>query len=490
MRYALVSDIHGNRQALNAVLTDVQCRDVDEIICLGDIVGYGPAPAEVLTTIYSCASHIVLGNHDAVLAGKLDGSYFNDSARLMLDWTQGELDDRAREFLGNVPYVLEGDNFRCVHSQPAFPKEFAYIYDREEAATAWNSCEEQLIFVGHTHFPALFVVGSSGNVHNLPIQDFTLEEGKRYIVNVGSVGQPRDGDPRASYCIFDTESDNIYHHRVGFDIEAYKEEVEKRQVPCPQTYFLEVARESSLPPVRDMVDFKPTGKEENDDDVTVKKLQQVNRRFKFWRTVGIAAFLASLFLLVGGAHMVMQENNNALHTIEPLQPQTPKTAPDVDTELLPEPIKLDKVSRKTPFKNWKTALEKPSQQQVSSAPGKDGSNDINVLRLKNDGMHRFRLVPSPVKAKHGTRYTAKAQFKNISVEKGFVEVQVFQRTDNGERLLMKNASDNLLERPDHWLPTSETLEKPLSRDTMLQYVISGECSGTLAIRKCSFFRRE
>ncbi len=127
MRYAIISDVHANLQAWDAVFTDIRSNDIDQIICLGDIVGYGPSPAQVLEQAYAHVHHFVLGNHDAVLAERLGADCFNERARALIEWTRRRLDARASRFLGQLPYVLEGKSFRCAHASPAAPAQFGYV---------------------------------------------------------------------------------------------------------------------------------------------------------------------------------------------------------------------------------------------------------------------------------------------------------------------------------------------------------------------------
>ena len=225
MRTAILSDVHANLQALNVVLTDIFSVGVDRIISLGDLVGYGPQPAEVLEVAYARLGHFVLGNHDAVIAGRMDPGVFNPAARAMIDWTASRVAGKARAFLATQPYILTGTAFRCSHGNPASPATFAYLLEAADASAAWSAAPEPCLFVGHSHVPGLYVLGPSGTPHWLAPQDFAFEEQKRYIVNVGAVGEPRDGDVRASYCIFDEERREVFFRRVAFDLEAYRRAV-------------------------------------------------------------------------------------------------------------------------------------------------------------------------------------------------------------------------------------------------------------------------
>ena len=225
MRYAFVSDIHGNLPAWNTVLQDMAAHRIDRIVCLGDVVGYGPQPAECLSSVYSRVHAMVLGNHDAVVGGRMSASHFNDRAQRMIEWTGTRLGENARALFARLPLVLKGPGFRCVHGDFTDPAVFNYVRTADDARANFAAVPEQLLFCGHTHEAAVVLVGGSGNVYKIEPQDFELEEGKRYLVNVGSVGSARDGDPRASYVIYDEERRGVYFHRVPFDFAAFRSAV-------------------------------------------------------------------------------------------------------------------------------------------------------------------------------------------------------------------------------------------------------------------------
>jgi predicted phosphodiesterase len=239
MRYAIVSDIHGNQQAWKSVLEDIASVGVDEIICLGDIVGYGPCPTEVLESVWEQAADIVLGNHDAVVGGQLDPEIFTENAKRMINWTMETLDPALHHLLADVPYVLEGDGFAMAHAELAFPDRFAYIDNEQDAAENFSAGDQRILFVGHSHVPKIFVLHEdSGDVGQLPVHDLVTGEGQRYIVNVGSVGDPRDGRTLASYCLFDSDKQLISHRSVTFDIEEFRADLESRRVPVKPWFLM------------------------------------------------------------------------------------------------------------------------------------------------------------------------------------------------------------------------------------------------------------
>jgi len=259
MRYAFVSDIHGNLPAWNTVLADLAVHRVDRIVCLGDVVGYGPQPAECLRGVYAHVHQMVLGNHDAVVAGRMSAESFNDRARRMIEWTQTRLGENARALFSSLPLVLRGPGFRCTHGDFADPAVFNYVRTEEDARANFAAVPEQLLFCGHTHEAAVFLTGESGNVYKIEPQDFELEEGKRYLVNVGSVGSARDGDPRASYVIYDEERRGVYFHRVPFDFEAFRAAVAAAPGLDPDLvpFLRAAAARGTAASVREEADFAP-----------------------------------------------------------------------------------------------------------------------------------------------------------------------------------------------------------------------------------------
>lgn len=260
MKYAIISDIHANLQAWQAVWADTVALGVDAVICLGDIVGYGPRPAETLAAVYSKIDHFVIGNHDAAVADIFDVSAFNDDAQEMIAWTKKKLGQKAVDFFRGLPYAVKLDcgEFKalCVHGSMHEQEEFNYILDEEDARATWDVCEQPLIFVGHTHKPKADVLDDNGAYHQLPAEAFTVEEGKRYIVNVGSVGMPRMSDFRACYCTYDTETKTVSWQLTSYDIESFKNDVRGLASHSRQAAaVLSVFDRTQSGPLREEVDF-------------------------------------------------------------------------------------------------------------------------------------------------------------------------------------------------------------------------------------------
>ncbi len=222
MKFAIISDIHANLQAWLAVSADMGTLPIDRVIHLGDLIGYGPNPREVMSLAYHRIDYNLMGNHDAAVLNKLNLDKWNRRARQMIRWTRNQLTEEQLKQLSKAPLSLSNRQFRCTHSECSRPGEFYYVQEAKHALHSWRAVSEQLIFIGHTHIPKIFVLGSSGEPHELEAQSFMCEEGKRYIVNVGSVGFPRNESDHASYVYFDDEEMTVYWRRVPFDVSGYQ----------------------------------------------------------------------------------------------------------------------------------------------------------------------------------------------------------------------------------------------------------------------------
>ncbi|MCK5849995.1 MAG: metallophosphoesterase family protein [Kiritimatiellae bacterium] len=250
MIYAIVSDIHANLQAWHAVLDDMQKYGPDSILCLGDIVGYGPMPAQVLESVCDNVDEIVIGNHDAVVCGRSDSENFNDNAKRVIDWTKNQLSNEAYDFLSGLAAELDGDTFSMAHAELGDPERFDYVESEEMARETLAATDKPIVFIGHTHTSAIFVMDQE-NDHVLYHQpsNFALLPDMRYIVNVGSVGDPRSADLRAHYCIYDSDTKEVFFRHVPFDIDAYRADMNSTTLPVPP-FFMTVGK--------NMEDYKPT----------------------------------------------------------------------------------------------------------------------------------------------------------------------------------------------------------------------------------------
>lgn len=222
MRIALISDIHANAEALSAVLDDIDQRAVDAIVCLGDIVGYGPDPAACLEIIRRRSIISFMGNHDQAAFDAGLRTTFSPLARAAIEWTAPCLNDADLSFLRSLPYRDERYGATFVHAAPSAPEDFEYIMDDVDAARNFPGFTTALCFVGHTHQPDVFPEDLGRR---------RVEAGRRYIVNVGSVGQPRDGNSRACYGLFDPEDLSFEHVRVTYDVATTAEKIYRAGLP-------------------------------------------------------------------------------------------------------------------------------------------------------------------------------------------------------------------------------------------------------------------
>ena len=222
MRYAIISDIHANEQALKAVLADASSKGVDRIVCLGDIVGYGPLPAETLRTTRAACHIAVAGNHDDAVSGRSSADGFIGLAKDAVSRHRDALTPDDIAWLKNLPYVYEGDGFIACHGDFTDPANFLYLESEEDAKANFETIGARIAFVGHTHTPGIFLTGRSGNVYKIQPQDFTIEDDKRYIVNPGSVGYPRekDGQCLSSYVIYDSEERSVSFRFLPFAVSS------------------------------------------------------------------------------------------------------------------------------------------------------------------------------------------------------------------------------------------------------------------------------
>jgi diadenosine tetraphosphatase ApaH/serine/threonine PP2A family protein phosphatase len=237
MRYALVSDLHSNLEALKAVLAHIG--DLP-ILCLGDIVGYGPNPNEVVNLIRSRANAVVLGNHDIACADGTGVEEFNPDAAASAAWTNRHLSEENIAWLLSLPYTISRGSFGLVHGSPHSPERFWYVMDTYDATLAFAAAKERVTFIGHSHFPHVFrllpnetratgwaIVGD----HTVSLKE-SLEHGGRFIINVGSTGQPRDEDPRASYVVYDDDLETVTWHRVAYDLRTTQKKIRATTLPA------------------------------------------------------------------------------------------------------------------------------------------------------------------------------------------------------------------------------------------------------------------
>ena len=232
MRSAVIADIHSNLEAFQAVLRDLEERGgADEIWCLGDIVGYGPDPRACIQLLRQHHGACVAGNHDWAATGKLDTSAFNPEAAAASQWTAEVLKKEDVDYLAGLPLTLRRGDFTLVHGSPREPI-WEYVLSTQVAKANFSCFESRFCLIGHSHSPLLFELDSRNSCreHQLPEQ-LSLKTESRFIINCGSVGQPRDGDPRASYAIIDTRQEVLWHHRVKYDFKVTQDKILDADLP-------------------------------------------------------------------------------------------------------------------------------------------------------------------------------------------------------------------------------------------------------------------
>jgi diadenosine tetraphosphatase ApaH/serine/threonine PP2A family protein phosphatase len=233
VRIGIVSDIHANYEALSACLARLRAAQVDELVCLGDTVGYGGSPNECVDVVRQLAKLSILGNHDAAVAGRMDYSYYYEAARDALDAHSALLTPENLAWLQELPYThrLEEIGVQLCHGSPVNLEQFEYVFLPEQARECLPMFPEllQLTLVGHSHLCRVFEL-TPDDVEELPAEDFVLRPDRKYIISVGSVGQPRDADNRASVTLFDSETRRFEFHRVAYDVEAAAQGVVKHDL--------------------------------------------------------------------------------------------------------------------------------------------------------------------------------------------------------------------------------------------------------------------
>jgi len=233
MKIGIISDIHSNSEAIDSVLKNI--KDVDEFICLGDIVGYGADPNYCIEKVKGLNCRCIGGNHDFAVAGKVNINYFNYTARAAILWTSLQLKKENLNFLLNLKNKIEfKDNVFAVHGSPENPL-LEYILDKDTASLIFSKFDFKIYFVGHSHLAGCFSFNENNNQINY--MNFSngghieINKNKRYIINCGSVGQPRDGNPKASYGIYDLEYGTVNIYRVSYPINLTQKKIINAGLP-------------------------------------------------------------------------------------------------------------------------------------------------------------------------------------------------------------------------------------------------------------------
>ena len=229
MRLVIFSDVHGNLEALEAL---IQCCDdvgAERVICLGDIVGYGADPNACITKIRKFADIVIAGNHDRAAVRLEDRRFFNPVALWAIRWTRSRLTAPHADYLRECPISHQADGALFVHASPYEPDAWHYIFTADDARQGLACADSELVFVGHTHKASVFCERNGKATAGEGVVQ--VQASKRYLVNVGSVGQPRDGDARAAFAVWDQEAAELRLCRVAYDIAAAQAKIRKALLP-------------------------------------------------------------------------------------------------------------------------------------------------------------------------------------------------------------------------------------------------------------------
>jgi len=225
VRYGIFSDIHSNLEAFEAVVEAYKRETVDKYFCVGDIVGYATNPKECIEKTKSFVEVSVAGNHDLASVDLFSVDYFNPDAAKAIYWTRRNLDGQAKDFLASLKLVYKNEDFTLAHGTLNDPDNFNYMTDGFLAEETFRMLETNLCFVGHTHVAGVFAKDKDGRVIYRADSTCQIDPESKYIINVGSVGQPRDGSPEAAYCIYDTEREEVQIKRVNYDIQTTRKKI-------------------------------------------------------------------------------------------------------------------------------------------------------------------------------------------------------------------------------------------------------------------------
>ncbi|UCB56612.1 MAG: metallophosphoesterase family protein [Candidatus Omnitrophota bacterium] len=230
MRWAILSDIHGNLEALEAVKAALFKERIDKYLCLGDIVGYGANPRECIAEVRNLGAPTVAGNHDWAAVGLFDITYFNPTAGMAVLWTVQNISEHDKAYLKNLELTYQEDDLTLVHGSLNNPEKFEYILDIPSAKKTFELTQTKLCFIGHSHSPAIFI-REGDNYSSTARLKLKLDPKQSYIVNAGSIGQPRDGNPRACFVIYDNETNELEIKRVAYDVGSAQAKIIKAGLP-------------------------------------------------------------------------------------------------------------------------------------------------------------------------------------------------------------------------------------------------------------------
>jgi predicted phosphodiesterase len=229
MRFAIISDLHANLEATQAVLDDARERNCTDYICLGDVVGYNANPRECLEIVRKLECPVVKGNHDEQASLEESSRDFNALAEMAINWTREQLPEPDKEWLRALPFTRTIRDFTIVHATLDTPEQWGYVFNTLDAAASFTCQNTSVCFFGHTHVAGAFV--REDGVKRVKADQLMIEPDKKYFINTGSVGQPRDGDWRAAYCIYDIEQNSVEQRRIKYDLATAQEKIIKAGLP-------------------------------------------------------------------------------------------------------------------------------------------------------------------------------------------------------------------------------------------------------------------
>ncbi|MCC7490901.1 MAG: metallophosphoesterase family protein [Fimbriimonadaceae bacterium] len=233
MRYGIFGDVHGNLEGLEAVLEALAGERIGQYLCTGDIVGYGADPNACCERVREIGAITLFGNHDQACLGMVDLNWFNHVARAAAQWTARRLDPRHREWLATLPPTRRIHDFMTVHSSLPDPWRWIYVTTPAVAAETLQACSDQVVFIGHTHLAEAYRQEDDA-VQKVSLRGggtFTIAAGCRYVVNAGSCGQPRDGNPAAAYAVYDTDLCQVVVKRVSYDVQQAADKILQAGLP-------------------------------------------------------------------------------------------------------------------------------------------------------------------------------------------------------------------------------------------------------------------
>ncbi|MFL2860945.1 MAG: metallophosphoesterase family protein [Pontiellaceae bacterium] len=240
MIYAILGDIHANLEALQAVVSDAKKQGVNQFISTGDVVGYNANPSECIAQLDQLNCAFVKGNHDDYSSSRIPLSSFNPSVRDTLRWTRRQLSSKEKRTLKQAPLVMDIDGFTIVHSSLHHPEQWDYVLDIQSATDHFRNQFSPICFIGHSHIPTAFVKNSE--IQQGSFQSLTLQSENRYLINVGSVGQPRDHNPDAAYVIYNTILSRIDLRRVTYDRKKTQKKIRAEGLPFRNALRLDRGR--------------------------------------------------------------------------------------------------------------------------------------------------------------------------------------------------------------------------------------------------------